>query len=110
MNLILSPFIVMFVLVYFALKNAQRYHADPRALSTRSWCLYAKYIFRKYNELPHCFQRRLNKAVPWAEKYVQQFASPLLSVYARFAAFLFSSLLAILIALWVINEQVGLDG
>ena len=43
----------MFVLVYFALKKAQRYHADPRTLSTRSWCLYAKYIFRKYNELPH---------------------------------------------------------
>ena len=52
------------------------------------------------------FQRRLNKAAPWAEKYVQQFSSPLLSVYARFAAFLFSSLLAVLIFLWVINEQV----
>mmetsp|Transcript_70100 Transcript_70100/g.186766 ORF Transcript_70100/g.186766 Transcript_70100/m.186766 type:complete len:601 (+) Transcript_70100:854-2656(+) len=105
LNLVLSPFIVMFGLVYFALKNAQRYHADPRSLSTRSWCLFANYTFRKYNELPHCFQRRLNKAVPWAEKYVQQFSSPLLSVYARFASFIFSSLLAVLIALWILNEQ-----
>lgn len=69
-NLVLSPFIVMFILIYFTLKNVQRYHADPRTLSTRSWSLYAKYSFRKYNELPHRFQRRIAKvspAVPYPE-------------------------------------------
>ena len=55
-NLVLSPFIIVFLLIYFALKNAQRFHADPRSLSTRSWSLEAKYTFRKFNELSHYFQ------------------------------------------------------
>lgn len=50
-------------------------------------------------------QRRLDKAVPWAEKYVAQFTSPLLSIVARFVSFVCSSMLAVLITLWLINEQ-----
>lgn len=74
LGLILSPFLFVGVLVYFFFKYGEQVRLPMRSLLTiqiknkpgeilglRNWSSIALWKFRDYNELPHVFQKRVNK-------------------------------------------------
>jgi hypothetical protein len=39
LNAVLSPFILMFILIFYLLKNAEILHKQPGQLANRQWCV-----------------------------------------------------------------------
>lgn len=49
--LLLSPFLVIFMLVYLFLRHAEQFYNHPSTASSQRWSTLAKWIFREYNEV-----------------------------------------------------------
>lgn len=49
--LALSPFIVIFMLVYLFLKHAEQFYNHPSTASSRRWSNLSRWIFREFNEV-----------------------------------------------------------
>jgi len=103
-NAFLSPFLLIFMLVYFFLKNAGDFYHQPSTLGRRSWSLLAQWRFREYNELPHLLERRLHASVDTVDAYLAQFPRPVVSICARFFVFVVGGLDALLLAIMFIEE------
>lgn len=103
-NLILAPFLLMFLLIYFFLRNAERFYHSPNALGARRWSPLAAWRLREFNELPYYVQHRLNASHKAAERYVSQFPSPLASSIAKFIAFIAGSFAALLLFLALMDD------
>lgn len=55
--LLLSPFLVIFMLVYLFLRHAEQFYNHPSTASSRRWSNLSKWVFREFNEvsfLEHC--------------------------------------------------------
>ncbi|XP_006763428.1 PREDICTED: autophagy-related protein 9A isoform X2 [Myotis davidii] len=79
---------------------------EPGALGARCWSLYGRCYLRHFNELEHELQSRLNRGYKPASKYMNCFLSPLLTLLAKNCAFFAGSILAVLIALTIYDEDV----
>ena len=60
---------------------------------------------RDFNELEHEFALRRNRAYKPSVKYMDLFLDPLLTILAKNVAFIAGSLLAVLVVLTVIQED-----
>jgi hypothetical protein len=72
---------------------------------TRRRSALAQWKLRQLNELPHQLQERLNRSYAPACAYVGQFPSPLVSMGAKFVAFVVGALAAAIIALALVDER-----
>eukprot|EP00003_Mantamonas_plastica_P018928 TRINITY_DN308_c0_g1_i4.p1 TRINITY_DN308_c0_g1~~TRINITY_DN308_c0_g1_i4.p1 ORF type:complete len:482 (-),score=155.91 TRINITY_DN308_c0_g1_i4:179-1624(-) len=104
-NLILSPFILVFLVIYFFFRYTQEFYRNPKKLGMREWTLFSKWKFREFNELPHVFERRLQASYQPAEKYLVYFPVPMLTTVARFLSFVSGAFAAVLLFLSIIDEQ-----
>lgn len=57
-NLLLSPFLIAFLLIYFFLRNGEAFYHHPSSLGARRWSALAKWRLREFNELPHLVTHR----------------------------------------------------
>eukprot|EP00276_Gloeochaete_wittrockiana_P000285 CAMPEP_0184674590 /NCGR_PEP_ID=MMETSP0308-20130426/87260_1 /TAXON_ID=38269 /ORGANISM="Gloeochaete witrockiana, Strain SAG 46.84" /LENGTH=612 /DNA_ID=CAMNT_0027122211 /DNA_START=606 /DNA_END=2444 /DNA_ORIENTATION=+ len=103
-NFALMPFILIFMIMYFFLRNAQQFYSQPGTLGARAWSPLARWRFREFNELPHVFAKRLNASFGPSDKYLAQFPSHLTSMLARFVAFVIGAFAAVLIVLGFIDD------
>ncbi|GLI70528.1 hypothetical protein VaNZ11_015443 [Volvox africanus] len=104
-NLLLSPFLLMFLLAYFFMRNAERLYHHPAALGSRRWSGLAKWKIRELNELPHYLKHRLSASHPAALRYVAQFPSHTLAALARFMVFATGSFVALLLLMTFLDES-----
>jgi hypothetical protein len=58
LNIILMPFILPFMAIYFAFKHAEEFQTKRDYLGPRKWSPAALWRMREFNELPHVFERR----------------------------------------------------
>lgn len=49
--LLLSPFLVIFMLVYLFLRHAEQFYNHPSTASSRRWSNLSRWIFREFNEV-----------------------------------------------------------
>ncbi|XP_053088141.1 autophagy-related protein 9B isoform X2 [Pangasianodon hypophthalmus] len=105
-NLLLCPLVLVWQALYAFFSYAEAIKREPGSLGTRCWSLYGRLYLRHFNELDHELRERLGRAYRPAAKYMNSFNSPLLAVLARSAAFFAGSLLAVLVALTVYDEDV----
>ncbi|XP_024981209.1 autophagy-related protein 9 [Cynara cardunculus var. scolymus] len=103
--LLLSPFLVVFMLVYLFLRHAEQFYNHPSTASSRRWSNLSKWIFREYNEVDHLFKHRINSSVTHASDYLKQFPSPILSIIAKFVSFVSGGFAAILIIIAFLEES-----
>ncbi|KAM0007117.1 hypothetical protein Hdeb2414_s0019g00550591 [Helianthus debilis subsp. tardiflorus] len=103
--LLLSPFLVIFMLVYLFLRHAEQFYKHPSTASSRRWSNLSKWIFREFNEVDHLFKHRINSSVTHASDYLKQFPSPVLSIIAKFVSFVFGGFAAILIIIAFLEES-----
>ncbi|KAJ8024436.1 Autophagy-related protein 9A [Holothuria leucospilota] len=105
-NLILSPFIFVWQILYSFFSYAELIKREPSALGARKWSLYARLYLRHFNELDHEFQARLNRGYKPSTKYLNSFSSNIIALFAQNVAFFAGSVLAVLIILTVVDEDV----
>ena len=49
--LLVSPFLVIFMLVYLFLRHAEQFYNHPSTASSRRWSNLSRWIFREFNEV-----------------------------------------------------------
>mmetsp|Transcript_9788 Transcript_9788/g.16809 ORF Transcript_9788/g.16809 Transcript_9788/m.16809 type:complete len:717 (+) Transcript_9788:381-2531(+) len=104
-NIIVSPFLMVFMLIYFFLRNAESIYHHPSSIGTRNWSALAEWKLREFNELPHIMNERLNQSYVPAARYVSQFPSPAVSMGAKFVAFIVGAFAAGIIGLALVDER-----
>ncbi|XP_067843035.1 autophagy-related protein 9A isoform X2 [Heptranchias perlo] len=105
-NLLLCPVILIWQILYAFFSYTEIIKREPGSLGARCWSLYGRCYLRHFNELDHELQSRLSNGYKAASKYMNCFLSPLLTVLAKNLAFFAGSILAVLIALTVYDEDV----
>ncbi|KAI5394937.1 autophagy-related protein 9 [Lathyrus oleraceus] len=103
--LLLSPFLVIFMLVYLFLRHAEQFYNHPSTASSRRWSNLSKWVFRGFNEVDHLFRHRINNSVLHASDYLKQFPSPIISIIAKFISFVSGGFAAILIIIAFLEES-----
>ncbi|GAA0151254.1 hypothetical protein LIER_10012 [Lithospermum erythrorhizon] len=103
--LFLSPFLIIFMLVYLFLRHAEQFYNHPSTASSRRWSNLAKWMFREFNEVDHLFKHRINSSLVHASNYLKQFPSPIISVVAKFISFVAGGLAAVLIIIAFLDES-----
>ena len=58
MNLLCCPFVLMFLLIYFFMRNAEKFYHHPSSAGARRWSSLAAWRLREFNELPHYLNHR----------------------------------------------------
>ncbi|CAH9102780.1 unnamed protein product [Cuscuta epithymum] len=102
---LVSPFLVIFMLVYLFLRHAEQFYNHPSTASSRRWSTLAKWIFREYNEVDHLFKHRMNTSIVHASDYLKQFPSPIISLIAKFISFVSGGFAAVLIIIAFLDES-----
>ena len=97
-NLVLSPFVAAFLVVFFLLHHVERFYHDPGSAGQRQWSTLARWHMREFNELPHFLDQRLKAAHRPATKYVAQFSSPVAALAAKFASYVVGAFVAFALA------------
>ncbi|TWW73806.1 Autophagy-related protein 9A APG9-like 1 [Takifugu flavidus] len=105
-NLLLCPFILVWQVLYAFFSYTEIIRREPGSLGARRWSLYGRLYLRHFNELNHELHERLGRGYKPTSKYMNSFTSPLLAVLAKNIAFFSGSVLAVLIALTVYDEDV----
>ncbi|KAK3105011.1 hypothetical protein FSP39_015123 [Pinctada imbricata] len=106
-NFVLSPLIFLWQILYSFFRYADVMSKDTCTLILYYFrSNYARLYLRHYNELDHEFDARLNRGYRAANKYMEIFTSKLLTIVAKNIAFFAGSILAVLVVLTVIDEDV----
>jgi len=108
-NILLLPFLVVFVALYAIFRYGEQFYKDPSSVGARQWSETARWYFRDYNEMPHVFEERLRLSSRFAKHYTKQFAAGAMEGAARAAAFILGSIVVWLLTLSLINEHVLLS-
>lgn len=104
-QLLLTPFIAVYMGLYYFMRNAERVYHHPSAVGARRWSGEARWRMRHYNEYPHVLEARLSAAKPAATAYCACFPNHVVSLCARFVAFVVGALAAALLALAAVDER-----
>ncbi|XP_014005943.1 autophagy-related protein 9A [Salmo salar] len=105
-NLVLCPVVLVWQILYAFFSYTEVIKREPGSLGARCWSLYGRCYLRHFNELDHELMSRLSKGYKASSRYMNCFLSPLLTVVAKNVAFFAGSLLAVLIALTIYDEDV----
>lgn len=103
--LLLSPFLIIFMFVYFFLRHAEEFYHHPSSATSRRWSNLARWIFREFNEMDHLFSQRLNCSYKHAVEYMKQFPSMILSQVAKFISFVAGGFAATLLIIALLDES-----
>lgn len=104
-NAVLSPFLAIFLTMYFVLSYAERFYNSPATVGARDWSSYAYWRMREFNELPHFTQQRLAAAYPHAKDYIGQFPSPVVNIVAKFVSYVVGSFAACALFCALIDDR-----
>jgi autophagy-related protein 9 len=102
--LLLIPFTFVYMLFYFFFQNAQQFYSSKAFLGPRQWTQYAHWKLREYNELPHFFHGRLQRAYGPAAEYLQSFAHVHLNIVGQFVSFVSGSICVALLLVSIVSD------
>jgi autophagy-related protein 9 len=107
MHVVLMPFLLFFVTLYFGLRNVYDWKSTKQYLGPREWSISSKWLFREFNELPHFFERRLAPSYDAAETYVDLFGSnEFITALGRICVFIGGSLGALVLVFAAMNDAI----
>ncbi|WVO15865.1 hypothetical protein L204_103527 [Cryptococcus depauperatus] len=108
LNAIFAPFIIIYLLLYSFFRYFEEYHKNPSSIGSRQYTPYAQWKFREFNELPHLFERRLDRSYQTAKQYVDQFPKERMALVMKFVAFVAGSFAAVLLVASLIDPDLFL--
>lgn len=104
-QMILAPFLFVFLLIYYLMMHVERFYHSPTALTERAWSPFAKWRLRLFNEMDHHLNARLEKSQKPAQEYINQFPNPSLMHLGNLLSFVIGSFVALLLCLALINDK-----
>jgi large-conductance mechanosensitive channel len=108
--LLIMPFSYITVILYFVIKQGEQLHTKKDYLGPRSWTQYAKILFRKDNELPHEFDRRIYLASKPVNNYLNIFVNNhILVTVIKTISFISGGLITLLTSIALLNDSVLLN-
>lgn len=105
-NLILSPFILIYNIISFIFLNIDELYINKKVLGPRRYTLYFKWKMRQYNELEHHFNYRLNRSLKHSIEYTKQFPSLFTENIAKFILLLSGGFIVFFLILSVLDENI----
>lgn len=106
LNIIFSPFIMMYTITSFIFSNIDELYINKKVLGPRRYTPYFKWKIRQYNELEHYFQDRINMSIKYANEYTQQFPSIMLENISKFTAFISGAFIFLFLIFSVFDENI----
>ncbi|XP_058082140.1 autophagy-related protein 9-like [Magnolia sinica] len=103
--LLISPFLVIFMLVYLFLRHAEHFYKHPSIAWSRRWSNLSMWLFREFNEVDYLFRHRINSSIVHADDYLKQFRSPIVTLIAKFISFVSGGLAAVLLIIALLEES-----
>lgn len=104
-NLVLSPLILFWQILFFFFNYGELVKREPGVLAMRMWSAYGRLYLRHFNELDHELNSRLNRAFRPASKYMGMFTSPLMSIIAKHVQFISGSICVVFVSLTIWDED-----
>ena len=105
-NLVLAPFVLVFIGVYYLFRYGEEVYRNPNSILGRQFTLSARWNLREFNELEHLLDRRLAASHKPAEKYLQAtMESAPYAALLKFVSFVAGSVVLVLLAVTVVNED-----
>lgn len=104
-NLLLAPFLLVFLVIYFLMMHVERFYHSPGTLSERSWSPYARWKLREFNEMDHQLESRLAQSQEPAQDYVNQFPNYCLMHAGKLLSFILGSLVALLLCVALLDDS-----
>ncbi|CAN0368680.1 unnamed protein product, partial [Ectocarpus fasciculatus] len=105
-HVVLLPFLLLFMVVYFFLQNAQEWHSSKSYLGPREWSPLARWTFREFNELQHFFELRMSGSYVHANTFLMRFPRPVLASLMRVTRFVSGSVVAVLLVMTFLEDSV----
>ena len=103
-HFLLLPFMLIFMTIHFFLQNAQQFRSSGSYLGPRQWSPLALWKFREFNELPHIFEERMNKAIAPCNDYLSGFHNPYIAIVARCTTYIAGALVAVLLLVSILSD------
>jgi autophagy-related protein 9 len=107
--IVISPFVSLYLFVHTMVKYVAALSTQPAVVAARQWTPLARWRYREFNELPHEFRKRLNRAYEPAQRYCESFPVIWLAVPASFLSFVVSGFIFALVALSLIDDNVMIN-
>ncbi|KAI9137845.1 APG9-domain-containing protein [Paraphysoderma sedebokerense] len=108
-NAVFSPFIGLFLLMYFFFRYAGEFHRNPGSVGARQYSPLARWKLREFNEMPHLFRLRLNHSFENAMTFLDQFPRERTAAVAGFGAFIAGSFAGVLALATMLNQDILLS-
>ena len=105
-NLLLSVFIFIYILLHFFVSNIDEFYSNKNILGSRKYTLYSRSKFRYFNELDHFFESRVNKSIKYANIYITQFPSPVIDVICKFICLISGAFIGFFLILSIMDESI----
>ncbi|UJR20902.1 hypothetical protein I4U23_024011 [Adineta vaga] len=105
-NLLLSPFIFIWQVLNLFYGYTELVRREPGVLGSRRWSNYGRLYLRHFNELDHSLNQRLNRGYKPAMGYMTSFVNYSIVETAKFISFTAGAILAALILLTIVDEDV----
>lgn len=109
-DLCLSPFKFIFLMLYYLFHYGQIFRTSPSSMCTYQWSLYAVWKFREFNELQHTLDNRLKKSYEPAEKYITRFNYQYRIAIAKCISFFSGSFITVLTLFTLYDDQFLFNG
>ena len=101
----LSPFLFLFVAIYYFLKYAEHVYKNPFYIATRRWSPYARFRMGKSGELPHLTSCRVELAYKTVEVVIGKYPRHLPFIWCRFVSFILGSFVGTILVIGVVSER-----
>lgn len=104
-QILLLPFTVVIMLAHYIINFTTDIYTKKTYIGPKEWTLYAKLLFREYNELLHVFNERIKKSYKYAVQYEEKFSAHMMNIVMEKIIFLFGTYLTILVCLTLWDER-----
>ncbi|XP_076253766.1 autophagy-related protein 9 isoform X2 [Rhynchophorus ferrugineus] len=105
-NVLAFPLIFIGQIIFYFFSYFDLVRREPGKFGIRYWSQYARLYLRHFNELDHELHVRLTRAYKPATKYLDSFSNPLVVTIAQHLNFMCSSVLAILVCLSFVDNDI----
>lgn len=108
LSILMLPFSFTIMIVHYLINITTDIYTKKSYLGPKEWSIYAKLLFREYNELQHVFTSRITKSYEFASKYEQKFSAHLMNSLMEKTIFTLGACLTLLVILTFYNEALVL--
>ncbi len=108
-DIIFLPFIFMFMMTYYVLKNSKDINNKESMFLNKRWTNYAKWTFKAYNEVNIDFEERMHKSYNYMNQYTNCFPSKAMNCIFYFLRFLLGTFLLFILCISFIDEGALLE-